>query len=81
MGPELRESLEPGSVEESLLAGVDFERLPRHVAVIMDGNGRWAAARRRPRVFGHRQGTCALRAPLHNLCRPAAGFQYRRTRG
>ncbi len=34
---------------------------PRHVAIIMDGNGRWAAARGRPRAFGHRQGVEALR--------------------
>ena len=61
MKPELRESLKPGSPEERLLAGVDFERLPRHVAVIMDGNGRWAAARGRPRVFGHRRGIESVR--------------------
>ena len=34
----------PGSPEEALVRGVDFDRLPRHVAIIMDGNGRWAAA-------------------------------------
>ena len=34
---------------------------PRHVAIIMDGNGRWATARGRPRAFGHRQGVEALR--------------------
>lgn len=61
MGPELRASLQAGSVEERLLAGVDFTRLPRHVAVIMDGNGRWAADRRRPRVFGHRRGIESVR--------------------
>ncbi len=33
-----------------------FAKLPRHLAIIMDGNGRWAARRRRPRVFGHRRG-------------------------
>ncbi len=33
-----------------------FERLPRHVAIIMDGNGRWAADRGKPRIFGHRRG-------------------------
>jgi len=36
-------------------------KLPRHLAVIMDGNGRWARLRGRPRVFGHRQGTEATR--------------------
>jgi undecaprenyl diphosphate synthase len=46
-----------------------FERTPRHVAIIMDGNGRWAAARGLPRVEGHRRGVEALRrndlAELH----------------
>lgn len=61
MRPELRQSLKPGSREERILAGVDFAALPRHVAVIMDGNGRWAAARGRPRVFGHRRGIESVR--------------------
>lgn len=42
----------------------DTERsltVPRHVAVIMDGNGRWAAKRGRPRAFGHREGVEAVR--------------------
>ncbi len=36
-------------------------RLPRHVAIIMDGNGRWARRRRRPRLFGHRAGARSVR--------------------
>ncbi len=44
-----------------LLARIDLERIPRHVAVIMDGNGRWAAARNLPRVAGHRAGAKAVR--------------------
>ena len=39
-----------------------FEDVPRHVAIIMDGNGRWAAARGLPRVEGHRRGVEALAA-------------------
>ncbi len=35
--------------------------MPEHIAVIMDGNGRWASARRRPRVFGHTQGVKTVR--------------------
>ncbi len=41
--------------------GLDPENLPRHVAVIMDGNGRWAQQRHRPRFFGHRRGADRVR--------------------
>ena len=50
-----------GSPEESLARQVDFGRLPAHVAVIMDGNGRWAARRHLPRVEGHRAGIDSVR--------------------
>lgn len=40
---------------------IDKERLPRHVAVIMDGNGRWAKKHGRPRVFGHKSGVQSVR--------------------
>lgn len=42
--------------------------VPRHVAIIMDGNGRWAKQRGKPRLFGHRAGADSLRAVLH-ACR------------
>jgi undecaprenyl diphosphate synthase len=51
----------PGSPEELLARQLDPERLPRHVAVIMDGNGRWAKSRNLPRVEGHRAGVEAVR--------------------
>ncbi|HEY2433780.1 MAG TPA: isoprenyl transferase [Vicinamibacterales bacterium] len=54
--------VQPGSVEESLARQVDFDRLPAHIAVIMDGNGRWAAQRHLPRVEGHRAGIESVRA-------------------
>ena len=40
---------------------IDIEKLPSHVAIIMDGNGRWAQQRNLDRVFGHQQGVKALR--------------------
>lgn len=43
-------------------------RLPRHIAIVMDGNGRWAERRRRPRSFGHREGQKAVRAAVE-FCR------------
>ncbi len=39
-----------------------MDKLPKHIAVIMDGNGRWAKANNRPRVFGHKNGVKAVRA-------------------
>ena len=53
-----------GSREESLLAAIKWDRLPRHVAIIMDGNGRWAAQRGQPRIAGHRAGVEAVRAAV-----------------
>lgn len=50
------------SSNEDLLANVrQHGNVPRHVAIIMDGNGRWARGRRMPRVFGHRSGMTAVR--------------------
>ncbi|MDD8027883.1 MAG: polyprenyl diphosphate synthase, partial [Acidobacteriota bacterium] len=46
--------LEPGSEAERLVRSIDPDRLPAHIAVIMDGNGRWAEARGLPRMEGHR---------------------------
>src|SRR3990172_476914 len=59
----------PGSTEEELVLGLDFDRLPRHVAIIMDGNGRWAATRHLPRVEGHRAGIDAVRATVETSAR------------
>jgi undecaprenyl diphosphate synthase len=58
---ELLAVMPAGSPEESLARQVNFERLPQHVAVIMDGNGRWAAQRHLPRVEGHRAGIDSVR--------------------
>jgi len=58
-----------GSPEEDLLAQIDFDRLPRHVAIIMDGNGRWARGRNLPRVAGHRAGIAAVRDVVETAAR------------
>jgi undecaprenyl diphosphate synthase len=47
----------PGSEEEALVRRLDISRLPRHVAVIMDGNGRWARERGLARIDGHKAGS------------------------
>jgi len=44
-----------------LKSQVDLKKLPKHIAVIMDGNGRWAKEHGKPRVFGHRNGVTAVR--------------------
>jgi undecaprenyl diphosphate synthase len=56
--------VEKGTRDETLLASVHWERLPRHVAIIMDGNGRWAARRGQSRITGHRAGVEAVRAAV-----------------
>jgi undecaprenyl diphosphate synthase len=63
-------SLEPASREEArLLGGLDEHRLPRHIAVIMDGNGRWAQRRHLPRVAGHRAGVESARIIIETCAR------------
>ncbi|MGI5891344.1 MAG: isoprenyl transferase [Bacillota bacterium] len=47
--------------KEQLLAAIDPDNLPQHIAIIMDGNGRWAKERHLPRPMGHRYGAEALR--------------------
>jgi undecaprenyl diphosphate synthase len=54
-------------------AGLDPERLPRHIAVIMDGNGRWARRRGLPRIEGHRRGVQSVRATVEECCRLGIG--------
>lgn len=49
--------------------GLRPEQLPRHLAIIMDGNGRWAEARGLPRVLGHRRGIQSVRAVVEEACR------------
>ena len=53
-----------GTLEDALLGSIKWDRLPKHIAIIMDGNGRWAAQRGQPRVAGHRAGVEAVRAAV-----------------
>jgi undecaprenyl diphosphate synthase len=57
------------SEEQSLLRVIDFSRLPRHVAIIMDGNGRWAKLRHKQRVEGHRAGIASVRDVVETAAR------------
>ncbi len=65
--------VKPGSADQKLLASIDWERLPRQVAIIMDGNGRWAARRGQPRIAGHRAGVEAVRASVDTGARLGLG--------
>ena len=61
--------VKPNSTEDKLLAAIDPARLPQHIAVIMDGNGRWARERGKPRIFGHRAGAESVRAIIDTCTR------------
>jgi undecaprenyl diphosphate synthase len=61
--------IQPGSLDEKLARQIDPDRLPAHVAIIMDGNGRWAAQRHMPRVEGHRNGITAVREAIETSAR------------
>src|SRR6266478_235752 len=66
---QLLASIPPGSPDETLAQQVNFDRLPSHVAIIMDGNGRWAAQRHLPRVEGHRAGIDSVRDVVETSAR------------
>jgi undecaprenyl diphosphate synthase len=70
---QLLACIPPGSPDETLARQVHFERLPAHVAIIMDGNGRWAAQRHLPRVEGHRAGIDSVRDVVETSAR--LGFE------
>ncbi len=61
MKPELESLFDKSSPEHELLKKINFDALPCHIAIIMDGNGRWARQRNLPRVRGHEKGAEALR--------------------
>jgi undecaprenyl diphosphate synthase len=63
------EVIKPRSREAALLAEIDPMRMPQHVAVIMDGNGRWAKRQGKPRIFGHRAGAASVRAIIDTSAR------------
>ena len=65
--------LPSGSPEQALARQIDFDRLPAHVAIIMDGNGRWAGQRRLPRVEGHRAGIESVRSVVEASARLGIG--------
>jgi undecaprenyl diphosphate synthase len=61
--------LPPGSPDAALARQINFDLLPSHIAIIMDGNGRWASRRHLPRVEGHRSGITAVRETVEASAR------------
>src|SRR5947207_14620697 len=55
--------------EAEIYLRLDPERLPKHIAIIMDGNGRWAHRRHLPRIAGHRAGVAAVRSTIETAAR------------
>jgi undecaprenyl diphosphate synthase len=68
------EILGPGDPDRALAECLEPERLPQHIAVIMDGNGRWARQRNKPRVAGHRAGVEPVRVTVETCAR--LGIRY-----
>jgi len=68
--PIIKASADPPYADEQLVAwGLLRERLPRHIAIIMDGNGRWAKAQGLLRIEGHRRGVTSVRAVIEECSR------------
>jgi len=66
---DLFELLRPGSKDWALAKAIDPERLPAHIAIIMDGNGRWARRRSLPRAAGHKAGIEPVRITVETCAR------------
>jgi undecaprenyl diphosphate synthase len=65
----LLETLQPGGQEWEYARAIDPARLPAHIAIIMDGNGRWAGRRRLPRIAGHKAGIASVRSAVETCAR------------
>src|SRR5512139_1977125 len=66
---QLLEILRPGDEDWILAQAIDPDRLPSHIAIIMDGNGRWARRRSLPRVAGHKAGVEPVRITVETCAR------------
>lgn len=66
---DLLDSLQPGDPDLDLAQAIDPQRLPAHIAIIMDGNGRWANRRNLPRVAGHSAGVAPVRSTVETCAR------------
>ncbi len=74
MWESLKGYIRPGSEEDGLVGLIDFSRLPRHVAVIMDGNGRWARQKGLARIEGHKAGSRSVQEAIETSARMGIQF-------
>lgn len=59
---------------ENLFYDIDLEKVPKHIAIIMDGNGRWAKSKMMPRTFGHKTGVETIRKVVKECSRLGVGY-------
>jgi len=69
MHPNFAAIIDRNSPEAKMLDRIESARLPRHIAVIMDGNGRWARQRGKPRIYGHRAGAESVKSIVDTAAR------------
>ncbi|MCU1262420.1 MAG: Undecaprenyl pyrophosphate synthetase [Bryobacterales bacterium] len=69
----LLDSLAPGHGDRKLAVAIDPARVPAHIAIIMDGNGRWANRRGLPRIAGHRAGVASVRETVETCAQIGVG--------
>ena len=61
-------------MENSLKNQINRDKLPRHIAIIMDGNGRWAKKKGNERIFGHKNGVKAVRETVEAAAELGVGY-------
>ena len=70
---QIRMTLTSDTLKRLADAGLDPAKLPRHIAIIMDGNGRWAQERGKQRIEGHLEGVNSVRRTIEECCRLGIG--------
>src|SRR3974377_1730826 len=65
----LLDAVQQNDQDWPLVQAIDPARIPQHIAIIMDGNGRWAGRRRLPRVAGHQAGVAPVRVTVETCAR------------
>ncbi|PCJ20067.1 MAG: isoprenyl transferase [Candidatus Cloacimonadota bacterium] len=64
---KIRKDLQLNEYEETIFSKIDWKNCPKHIAIIMDGNGRWAKSQGKPRTYGHKKGVDSIHS-IVELC-------------